>query len=246
MPLRDIWPEIWDQIGPMLAASSSRRGHVAGGPAAVARAQRLPRGGLLHVLVQPDPRRVRRGRRRVHRGAPRRGGACSARGGCRRSPSSARRWPRRDERRSRARRRRARRGARGRAVRGATCSRGRPGDRRGLVRARRTQPRDWRGAAETAVAGERCSRDGARRPAAGRPPGRLRARPPRWCSASTRRAARRRLPRLLPRDRAPAVGRARERRGPRGRARPAPTSWPSSTGRRRSSSPTSRTSSARR
>ena len=53
-PLRDIWPEIWDQIGPMLARR--RRvgaGHLAGGPAAAARAQWLPRGGVLRLSFSP-------------------------------------------------------------------------------------------------------------------------------------------------------------------------------------------------
>ena len=69
-----------------------RAGDLAGGPAAPARAPRLPRGGLLHLLLQPDPRRGGRGRRRLHRRA--RDDGARARdapaGGARRG--SARRW----------------------------------------------------------------------------------------------------------------------------------------------------------
>ena len=55
------WPEIWDIIGPMLDGVLRRAGrHLVRGPAAAARAPRLRRGVLLHLLVQPDPRRVRR------------------------------------------------------------------------------------------------------------------------------------------------------------------------------------------
>ena len=60
-------------LGPDRADAGRCRAHrdpdVARGPDAGARAQRHRRGRLLHLLVQPRPRRVRRGRRGVHRGA---------------------------------------------------------------------------------------------------------------------------------------------------------------------------------
>ena len=64
-----VWAEIWDDIGPridqVLATGDRDLGR---GPAAVPRAQRLPRGDLPHVLLQPAARRRRRDGRDAVRG----------------------------------------------------------------------------------------------------------------------------------------------------------------------------------
>ena len=96
--------------------------HVVAGPAARARPQRLPRGVLLHVLLQPDHRRVRWGRRGLlrrdrddragHRGAPARDprrprrphGLGEPRGGPAHRRHRARHQPGRPSRRARRRR----------------------------------------------------------------------------------------------------------------------------------------------
>ena len=51
---RDVWAEIWPDIGPRIdARDAHRRGDLGRGAAAVPRAQRLRRGDLPHVLLQP-------------------------------------------------------------------------------------------------------------------------------------------------------------------------------------------------
>ena len=68
-PGREVWTEIWDVIGPMLEQVMAGGGATWSADELLrARPQRLPRGVLLHVLLQPDHRRVRRGRGRLLRG----------------------------------------------------------------------------------------------------------------------------------------------------------------------------------
>ena len=63
-PPREVWREIWHEIGPMAdTVMTRRRGHLRRGAAPDHGAQRLPGGDLLHLLLQPGP-----GRRRAHRG----------------------------------------------------------------------------------------------------------------------------------------------------------------------------------
>ncbi len=66
-PGKDVWPEIWDSVGPMLDSVMNS------GVATWSRDQKLmlerqwlPRGDLLHLLVQPDHRELRRGGRCLH------------------------------------------------------------------------------------------------------------------------------------------------------------------------------------
>ena len=85
---REVWAEIWDDIGPLnRARAPDGAGNVVRGTAPAARAKRLSRGDVPHVLVQPGARRcARRDRRPVlrrHRGDR----ACHQRAGA--SPSSA-------------------------------------------------------------------------------------------------------------------------------------------------------------
>ena len=247
-PLREIWPEIWDQLEPMLdGVRRDGAAHVAGGPAAAAGAQGLPGGGLLHLLLQPDPRRVGRGRRHLHGGARGDRARARARAGCRRSPGSARagrradggtRSPARRSRRSRARARTCRSPRCTRSARTASAR------LRGRLPHARTAGRRRRAAA--AAAGERVLEDGARRRPARAAPGRRRARRRAGARGEPAPPPRRGLPRLLPHDRAPALRGAVERGRPGGGRDAAPTSWRRWTTRRPSSSPTSRTSSARR
>ena len=75
---------------------------------AAARPPRLPRGVLLHLLVQPDPRGGRRGRRRARHGHRDDRSACSASAGCKTTQALAaqtRDGARRCTRRARSRRR---------------------------------------------------------------------------------------------------------------------------------------------
>ena len=71
-PAREVWAEIWPDIGPRIEqVLQHRRGDLGRGAAAVPRAARLPRGDLPHLLLQPAPRRRRPRRRHVlrrHRG----------------------------------------------------------------------------------------------------------------------------------------------------------------------------------
>ena len=94
-PTSVVWREIWQDIGPMLATGHGRgRGHLRRGAAPHHGAQRLSRGDLLHLLLQPDSGRRRHGRRhllRQHRRYPARhrraaaGAVARARGRDRRS-----------------------------------------------------------------------------------------------------------------------------------------------------------------
>ncbi len=55
-PTREVWREIWNDIGPMLAtAMGGDRRHLRRRAAPDHGAQRLSRGDLLHLLLQPDP-----------------------------------------------------------------------------------------------------------------------------------------------------------------------------------------------
>ena len=57
---REVWAEIWPDIGPRIeTVLRDRRGDLGRGAAAVPRAQRLRRGDLPHVLLQPADRRRR-------------------------------------------------------------------------------------------------------------------------------------------------------------------------------------------
>ena len=61
---QDTFAESWHIIGPMFDGVRAGHGGRLRGLDAAARPPRLPRGVLLHLLVQPDPRRERRRRRR--------------------------------------------------------------------------------------------------------------------------------------------------------------------------------------
>ena len=95
-PAREVWAEIWPDIGPRIeTVLRTGAGHLGRGAAAVPRAQRVRRGDLPHVLLQPARRR-----RRPHRGdAVRR--QRGHRAGDRRAPAGDAARPRR--RRSRPR-----------------------------------------------------------------------------------------------------------------------------------------------
>ena len=61
---REVWAEIWPDIGPRIeTVMRTGDGDLGRGAAAVPRAQRLRRGDLPHVLLQPADRRRRRDRR---------------------------------------------------------------------------------------------------------------------------------------------------------------------------------------
>ena len=63
-PASTVWSEIWDDIGPRIDTGDGAGGRDLGrAAAAVPRAQRLHRGDLPHLLLQPARRRPRRGRR---------------------------------------------------------------------------------------------------------------------------------------------------------------------------------------
>ena len=184
-PLREIWPEIWDQLEPMLD------GVRATGQPTWQEDQplRLERRASGRRPTSPSPS-ARSATSRApspasSRRCTRRPRGCSARAGCRRSPGSARRWP------PRTRSRRSPRAAiqalgaraRGRPLRRAVRDR-RDGSAR-FAGACRTEDRWARGRAPSAAAGERvleasgrsscpCRARAARRP------------PPRWCSGRAR------------------------------------------------------------
>ena len=64
-PAREVFPEAWDAIGPMMEARARRRRRdVDGGRVGPARAPRDARGGVLHVLLLAGARRRRRDRGR--------------------------------------------------------------------------------------------------------------------------------------------------------------------------------------
>ena len=68
-PAREVWAEIWDDIGPRIdRVLDHRRGHLGRGASAVPGALRLPRGDLPHLLLQPAARRRRTGGRHALRG----------------------------------------------------------------------------------------------------------------------------------------------------------------------------------
>ena len=68
-PAAVVWSEIWDDIGPRIdAVMTTGDGDLGRVAAAVPRAQRLHRGDLPHLLLQPDLRRRRRDRRDALRG----------------------------------------------------------------------------------------------------------------------------------------------------------------------------------
>ena len=68
-PAREVWAEIWPDIGPRIEhVLHHRRGDLGRVAAAVPRAQRVPRGDLPHVLLQPADRRRRARRRHAVRG----------------------------------------------------------------------------------------------------------------------------------------------------------------------------------
>ena len=116
-PGREVWPEIWSDIEPLVGPRPRRRSDLVRRPDALHGAQRVPRGGLLHVLLQPDPRRVGRRRRHVLR-LHRDDGARDRRA----APADAAR-PRRRARR------RADRGRRAACDRPTCCRRARPTSR---------------------------------------------------------------------------------------------------------------------
>ena len=67
-PTREVWSEIWPQIGPMLdTALGGDEGTYVEVAAPDHGAQRLSGGDLLHLLLQPDPERRRDGRRNLLR-----------------------------------------------------------------------------------------------------------------------------------------------------------------------------------
>ncbi len=202
-PAERIWTEIWDEIGPMFHEVIDHRGpdlHRARSPGD--RSQRLPRGDVLHLVLQPDLRR-----RRLRRRGARRGGG-DDRPGSRRTAAVHRG---RAQPRPPARRRRHRHLPR-RHPRPRSVHRRRPGRRhlpagRRRVGARRHQPPHRGGAG-----GARGARPGGRRgaPAGDRPgPRALRPRHPR---GHAHRPDRRRRPRGAG-DVAATRGRA-ERRHP--------------------------------
>ena len=214
-PAREVWAEIWPDIGPRIeTVLRTGAGDLGRGAAAVPRAQRRPRGDLPHVLLQPAGRR-----RRADRGdAVRRQRGHRPRD--RRTPAGDAARPRRGDRRRPHRGRAAGRGAR--APRRATRCRCRS---RSSTSTTTTAARGWRRPAgsppERRVAdaddsvlveifptlpGERPPRAGARAPA--RPAARLPRR-----RAHARPAARRGLPRL------PRPGRRPDRRRSHHRAR---------------------------
>ncbi len=51
----ECFPEIWEIIGPMLTGVRAGQRDLVGGPTHPPRPQRLRRGVLLHLLLQPDP-----------------------------------------------------------------------------------------------------------------------------------------------------------------------------------------------
>ena len=60
-PAREVWAEIWADIGPRVdSVLGAGAGDLGRGAAAVPRAQRLPGGDLPHLLLQPAARRRRR------------------------------------------------------------------------------------------------------------------------------------------------------------------------------------------
>ena len=68
-PAREVWAEIWDDIGPRIdRCLSTGEATWDEGAAAVPGAVRLSRGDLSHVLLQPAARRRRPGRRHALRG----------------------------------------------------------------------------------------------------------------------------------------------------------------------------------
>ena len=69
-PAAEVWSEIWPDIGPRIERGASTTGEATWDEAlhAVPRAQRLPRGDLPHLLLQPARRRRRRDRRHALRG----------------------------------------------------------------------------------------------------------------------------------------------------------------------------------
>ena len=84
-PAREVWAEIWDDIGPRIErVLTTGRGDLGRGAAALPRAQRLSRGDLPHVLLQPAARRRRHASRACSASSPRRPSGSSASGG---SPS---------------------------------------------------------------------------------------------------------------------------------------------------------------
>ena len=80
-PADRVWAEIWPDIGPRIEPSCDRRGDLGRRAAALPRAQRLSRGDLPHVLVQPAARRRRRDSAACCASSPRRPSASSASGG---------------------------------------------------------------------------------------------------------------------------------------------------------------------
>ena len=86
-----VWAEIWDDIGPRIEqVMATGTATWDAGLRLFLRAQRLPRGDLPHVLLQPAARRGRRRRPGCCAWSSRRPTACSASGG---SPPCAS-WPR--------------------------------------------------------------------------------------------------------------------------------------------------------
>ena len=109
-PTDQVWREIWDEIGPMLAtAMQGDQGTYVEAAAADHGAQRLPGRDVLHVLLQSDAERYRRRRRdhlrqhRRHRARdPRAPAGAAAAAGCRRRRGAHRRRRVRAQRRSSA------------------------------------------------------------------------------------------------------------------------------------------------
>ncbi len=56
----DVWAEAWPELKPMVDKAFAGEPTFIENFSAHHRAQRLPRGGILHVLLQPDPRRGRK------------------------------------------------------------------------------------------------------------------------------------------------------------------------------------------
>ena len=251
-PLRDIWPEIWDQIGPMLhgVVETGQATWQEDQPLLLERAATSPRRRYFTYSFSPirgDAGEVAGVFTAVHetsrardRDAPP-GGARRARRGSRRGAHGA------GGRRGGARG--ARRGARGRPVRGrCTCSTrtarapspgacGHASDRMARAAAA-ARPRASERRARGRDARRRAARRPARRSAAPAAALVLGASPHHQLDDDYRDFFRMvAAPALRARCRAPRAWPPRRR---------APTSWPSSTAPRPSSSPTSRTSSARR
>ena len=167
----EVWAEIWEDIGPRIETGHlDRHGDLGRGPAAVPGAQRLPRGDLPHVLLQPAV-----GRGREHGGDAVRGGRGDRAGDRRAAPGDAARAGRRRRRgdhRARPVRRRRRQPVdqplrppvrvrlhdrRGRPARGGL--RGRPGlGRRRACSRRRPPSSSWRVAAGSPRAAGRTRR----------------------------------------------------------------------------------------